>query len=89
MKNSNNIWVFIETLNNQPKHVSLELLAKAMELAKESGMTAVPVFAPSESASPESIVSALSASISEEAPAAILFGFTSLGKEISAGLPLH
>ena len=86
MKNSNNIWVFIETLNNQPKHVSLELLAKAMELAKESGMTAVPVFAPSESASPESIVSALSASISEEAPAAILFGFTSLGKEISAGL---
>ena len=52
MKNSNNIWVFIETLNNQPKHVSLELLAKAMELAKESGMTAVPVFAPSESASP-------------------------------------
>nr|WP_291234697.1 electron transfer flavoprotein subunit alpha/FixB family protein [Frisingicoccus sp.] len=86
MNNYNNIWVFIETSNNQPKRASLEVFAKAEELAKECKMTAVPVFSPSENASPENIVSALASAISKEQPAALLFGSTALGKELSAGI---
>ena len=33
----NDIWVFMEMSENEPKLVSLELLAKARELAEESG----------------------------------------------------
>ena len=46
MKKFNDIWVFIEMSNNRPKRVSLELLAKAAELAAEAGSKAVPVICP-------------------------------------------
>lgn len=43
MEKFNDIWVFIEMSENAPKRVSLELLAKASELAEEAGVQAIPV----------------------------------------------
>lgn len=87
MKKFNDIWVFIEMSNNRPKRVSLELLAKAAELAAEAGSKAVPVICPKTSDySPAAIIRALKSAIEEAAPSALLFGSTPLGREISAGL---
>lgn len=86
MKKFNDIWVFIETTNNQTKRVGLELLAKVHELAQEANMKAIPVVCPEGSFAPQSIVAALKSAITDEQPFAVLFGSTPLGKEISAGL---
>ena len=87
MKKFNDIWVFIEMSNNRPKRVSLELLAKAAELAAEAGSKAVPIICPKTSDySPAAIIRALKSAIEEAAPSALLFGSTPLGREISAGL---
>ena len=83
----NDIWVFMELSENEPKLVSLELLAKARELADESGSRAIPVICPNASEhSSETIISALKAAIEEDSPSAFLFGSTPLGREVSAGL---
>lgn len=80
MKKFNDIWVFIEMSNNRPKRVSLELLAKAAELAAEAGSKAVPVICPKTSDySPAAIIRALKSAIEEAAPSALLFGSTPLG----------
>ena len=83
----NDIWVFMEMSENEPKLVSLELLAKARELAEESGSRAIPVICPNASEhSPETIINALKTAIEEGCPSALLFGSTPLGREVSAGL---
>lgn len=83
----NDIWVFMEMSENEPKLVSLELLAKARELAEESGSHAIPVICPNASEhSPETIINALKTAIEEGCPSALLFGSTPLGREVSAGL---
>lgn len=87
MEKFNDIWVFMEMSENVPKPVSLELLAKARELAEESGSRAIPVICPNASEhSPETIINALEAAIKEGCPSALLFGSTPLGREVSAGL---
>lgn len=83
----NDIRVFMEMSENEPKLVSLELLAKARELAEESGSRAIPVICPNASEhSPETIINALKTAIEEGCPSALLFGSTPLGREVSAGL---
>ena len=83
----NDILVFMEMSENEPKLVSLELLAKARELAEESGSRAIPVICPNASEhSPETIINALKTAIEEGCPSALLFGSTPLGREVSAGL---
>ena len=83
----NDIWVFMEMSENEPKLVSLELLAKARELAAESGSRAIPVICPNASEhSPETIINALKTAIEEGCPSALLVGSTPLGREVSAGL---
>ena len=83
----NDIWVFMEMSENEPKLVSLELLAKARELVEESGSRAIPVICPNASEhSPETIINALKTAIEEGCPSALLFGSTPLGREVSAGL---
>ena len=83
----NDIWVFMEMSENEPKLVSLELLAKARELAEESGSRAIPVICPNASEhSPETIINALKTAIEEGCPSALLFGSTPLVREVSAGL---
>ena len=77
----------MEMSENEPKLVSLELLAKARELAEESGSRAIPVICPNASEhSPETIINALKTAIEEGCPSALLFGSTPLGREVSAGL---
>jgi electron transfer flavoprotein alpha subunit len=79
------IWVFIEMSENQPKQVSLELLAKAKKLAAESGGAAIPVICPdSGKYTGETIACALKSEIEAGTPAALLFGATAIGKEVSA-----
>lgn len=81
----NDIWVFMEMSENEPKLVSLELLAKARELAAESGSRAIPVICPNASEhSPETIINALKTAIEEGCPSALLVGSTPLGREVSA-----
>ncbi|MDD3221379.1 MAG: electron transfer flavoprotein subunit alpha/FixB family protein [Clostridia bacterium] len=85
MNNLKNIWVFIETSDNQPKRVSLELLAKAQKLASEIGIKAIPVVYPDGSTlSAASISNGLKAAIEKESPALLLMGSTALGKDVSA-----
>lgn len=86
MKKFEDIWVFIETVNEKPKRVSLELLSKAKELAVESGMSVVPVICDDETASPNAICTSLKESIIDAQPLALFFGSTPLGKELSARL---
>lgn len=77
----------LKCLKMQPKRVSLELLAKASELAEEAGVQAIPVIcADAADHSPETIISALKDAIEKSAPSAFLFGSTPLGREVSAGL---
>ncbi len=83
----NDIWVFIEMSENEPKLVSLELLAKAKELASEAGSHAIPIICPdATNYSPKTIIDALKTDIEEANPSALLFGSTPLGREVSAGL---
>ena len=83
----NDIWVFMEISEYELNLGSLELLAKARELADESGSRAIPVICPNASEhSPETIICALKAAIEEDSPSAFLFGSTPLGREVSAGL---
>lgn len=86
MNKLNDIWVYMDNTNKQTKRVSIELLAKAQEIAKEAGMKAIPVTIPDGKYAPEAIVNALKSAVVSDNPFAILFGFTSLGKELSAGL---
>ena len=44
MSTNKDIWVYMEMSDNEPKRVSLELLAKAQELASKIGSKAVPVW---------------------------------------------
>lgn len=86
MKQFNELWIYMDDTNKQTQRASIELLAKAQKLAKEAGMKAVPVTLPKGSYVPEAIVRSLKAAVIAENPFALLFGFTPLGKEISAGL---
>lgn len=87
MNSLNNIWVYIETDEKGPKHVSLELLAKAQELAKETKVKAIPVLCPQElKPSAAEISGMLESAVKKESPSLLLLGSTSLGKEISSML---
>ena len=86
MNKFNDIWVYIDETDKVSRRISIELLAKAQEIAKEAGMKAVPVVLPEGSYAPEAIVRALKSAVVSDNPFAILFGFTPLGKELSAAL---
>ena len=86
MNKFNDIWVFIDETDKVSRRISIELLAKAQEIAKEAGMKAVPFVLPEGSYAPEAIVRALKSAVVSDNPFAILFGFTPLGKELSAAL---
>ena len=86
MNKFNDIWVFIDETDKVSRRISIELLAKAQEIAKEAGMKAVPVVLPEGSYAPEAIVRALKSAVISDNPFAVLFGFTPLGKELSAAL---
>lgn len=86
MNKFNDIWVYIDETDKVSRRISIELLAKAQEIAKEAGMKAVPVVLPEGSYAPEAIVRALKSAVISDNPFAVLFGFTSLGKELSAAL---
>lgn len=86
MNKLNNLWVYMDDTNKQTQRASLELLAKAQEIAKEANMDAIPITVPEGKYAPEVIVEGLKSAIIAENPVAVLFGFTALGKEISAGL---
>lgn len=85
MGNLKDIWVFIEMSAQQPKRSSLEILAKAQQLAGEHQAKAIPVLCPAnERFSAAEIAGALKSSAENQMPGAILFGATPLGKDISA-----
>lgn len=86
MNKFNDIWVYIDETDKVSRRISIELLAKAQEIAKEAGMKAVPVVLPEGSYAPEAIVRALKSAVISDNPFAVLFGFTPLGKELSAAL---
>lgn len=86
MSKFNDIWVFIDPTDKASLRISYELLAKAQDLAKEADMKAVPVVLPEGNYTPEAIVNALKSAVISDNPFSLLFGFTSLGKELSAGL---
>lgn len=86
MNKFNDIWVFIDSTDSVSLRISHELLAKAQDLANEAGMKAIPVSIPDGSYSPEAIANALKSAAVADNPLAIFFGFTALGKELSARL---
>lgn len=85
MKELNNIWVFIETTENVPKRVCVELLEKARKMAEELHVKAIPVLLPaSDVPSPHKIAAMLNKAMEKDCPSLLLFGSTPLSKEISA-----
>lgn len=86
MNKFNDIWVFMDESDKASYRISIELLSKAQELANEAGMNAVPVYLPAGKFPSEAIIKAFKDAIIAENPFALLFGFTSLGKELSSGI---